>query len=177
MTSTPDTSETEVRELLWKYPEVQGQPFVLSDAGAEIGRLEFHGEPEASIGELMGQRFTFHYTTKVHPRITAHRGDSPEVLAEYVPCMTGGGVVTFDSGVRYRWRKAHVWGNSWCFCCQDLKKTVCLSLAAGPLTQGAKVSVCCGARAKPETPVLLMLAWFLRIMDFEMLLEGIYRAG
>ena len=60
---------------------------------------------------------------------------------------------------------------------QEQKSSVCLSQETGPLTQGGKVSVCCGAADLPETPVLLLLAWFLRIMDFEMLVEGIFRVG
>ena len=59
----------------------------------------------------------------------------------------------------------------------EQKSSVCLSQEAGPLMQGGKVSVCCGAADLPETPVLLLLAWFLRIMDFEMLMEGIFRIG
>jgi len=54
---------------------------------------------------------------------------------------------------------------------------VCLSQEAGPLRQGGKVSVCRGAADRPETPILLLLAWFLRIMDFEMLVEGLFRVG
>ncbi len=54
---------------------------------------------------------------------------------------------------------------------------MCLSQETGSLTQGGKVSVCCGSAGLPETPVLLLLAWFLRIMDFEMLVEGLFRVG
>ncbi|MGA2269300.1 MAG: hypothetical protein ABSH44_12595 [Bryobacteraceae bacterium] len=171
------TSEAKIRDLVWQYPELEGQPFLLLDAGVEIGRLAFHEEPAASIGELRGQRWTFRYSTKLQPRVTVHRDDSQKLVAEYVPCLTGGGVVSFDSGVCYRWRKASVWGDKWCFCHQEQKSSVCLSQDTGPLTQGGKVSVCCGAADLPETPVLLLLAWFLRILDFEMLVEGIFRVG
>jgi hypothetical protein len=171
------TSETKSRDLVWQYPKHEGQPFLLLDGGVEMGRLAFHEEPVASIGELMGQRWTFSYSTRLHPRVTVHRDDSQELVAEYVPCLTGGGVLFFNSGARYRWRKASVWGHKWCFCHPEKKSCVCLSQETGPLTQGGKVSVCCGEAGLPETPILLLLAWFLRILDFEMLVEGIFRVG
>jgi hypothetical protein len=86
-------------------------------------------------------------------------------------------MVSFDSGVRYRWKKADMWSGKWCFRHAERKSCVCLSQDAGPMVQGGRVSVCCGAADLPETPVLLLLAWFLRIMDFEMLVEGIFRVG
>jgi hypothetical protein len=170
-------SEAKIRDLVWEYPEREGQPFLLLDAGVEIGRLAFHEEPAASIGEIRGQKWTFRYSARLHPRVTVYRGDSQELVAEYVPCLTGGGMVSFDSGVRYRWRKASVWGDNFCFRHLEQKSSVCLSQETGSLTQGGKVSVCCGSAGLPETPVLLLLAWFLRIMDFEMLVEGLFRVG
>jgi len=169
--------ETKTRELIWQYPEQEGQPFLLWDQGVKAGWLQFNEQPEASTGEIQGQRWAFRYSARLHPRVTVYRGDSPEVCAEYVPCFTGGGLVSFDSGARYRWRRSDIWGTRWCFRHVEQKSSICLTQEAGSLTQGGKVSVCCGAADQPETPVLLLLAWFLRIMDFEMLVEGIFRVG
>ncbi|MGP8242952.1 MAG: hypothetical protein ACLQVN_00360 [Bryobacteraceae bacterium] len=174
MTSLP---ESKIRQLVWQYPETEGQPFVLWDEGVKAGWLQFHEGPVDSTGEYRGQKWVFRYSTHLHPRVTVYRGDSEQVLAEYVHCFTGGGLVSFDSGVRYRWKRTDIWGARWCFRRAEEKSSVCLSQEAGPLTQGARVSVCCGAADLPETPVLLLLAWFLRIIDFEMLVEGIFRVG
>jgi hypothetical protein len=171
------TTETKTRELIWQYPEQDGQPFLLWDNGVKAGWLEFHEEPAESTGEFRGQRWAFRYSARLHPRVTVHRGDSEEVIAEYVARFTGGGLVSFDSGVRYRWSRSDIWGARWCFRQAEKKSSVCLSQEAGPLVHGGKVSLCCGAADLPETPVLLLLAWFLRIMDFEMLVEGIFRVG
>jgi hypothetical protein len=174
MTSVP---ESKPREMTWEYPEEEGQPFLLWDEGVKAGWLRFHQEPAGSTGEFRGQRWVFRYSARLHPRITVYRGDSQQTLAEYVPSFTGGGCVSFDSGVRYRWRRADIWGTRWCFRRADEKSSVCLVQEAGPLIEGAKVSVSGGAVGLPETPILLLLAWFLRIMDFEMLAEGIFRVG
>jgi hypothetical protein len=175
MTTLP---ESKTRELIWRYPEQEGQPFILWDEGVKAGWLQFHEQPLESSGEFRGRRLVFRYSAKLYPRVTVcSEEDSPHIVAEFLPCWTGGGWVSFDSGARYRWRKAHIWGGGWCFIRMDQKSQVCLSQEAGPLIQGGRVSICSGAADLPETPVLLLLAWFLRIMDFEMLVEGIFRAG
>ena len=174
-TTSPVAAKT--RELIWQYPEQEGQPFLLWDDGVKAGWLEFNELPAVSTAEFQGQRWAFRYSDRLHPRITVHRGDSQEVFAEYVPSFTGGGMVSFDSGARYRWMRSDIWGARWCFRHVEQKSSICLSQEAGPLTQGGRVSVCCGAADLPETTVLLLLAWFLRIMDFEMLVEGIFRVG
>jgi len=171
------TSLARTRELIWEYPEQENQPFILWDEGTKAGWLHFHEAPADSTAEIKGQRWVFRYSARLHPRITMLREGSQDVVAEYVPCLTGGGLVSFESGARYRWRKADIWGSKWCFRHQEQGSSVCLSQETGPLTQGGRVSVCCGAVDSPETPVLLLLAWFLRIMDFEMLVEGIFRVG
>jgi hypothetical protein len=174
MTSSTESAQ---REFTWQYPKQEGHPFVLRDDGGEAGWLQFHEGPEVSTGEFRGKKWFFRYSADLHPRVTVHSAESHHVVAEYVPSMTGGGVVSFDSGAHYRWKKADVLGSRWCFRHREQNSSVCLSQEAGPLTKGGKVAVCCGAADLPETPVLLLLAWFLRIMDFEMLVEGIFRVG
>ena len=174
MTSTP---ASKTRELIWQYPDHEGEPFVLWDEGVKAGCLRFQPEPGESTGELKGERWRFRYSIRMHPRVTVYRGDSEEVFAEYVPCFTGGGMVSFESGVRYRWRRTDIWGKHWCFRSAEQKSAVCLTQETGPLSHGGRVTLCCGAAVQPETPVLLLLAWFLRILDFEMLVEGIFQVG
>jgi len=170
-------AESKARDLTWEFPEHESEPFRLRDERGEAGRLEFHEEPEASIAEFAGQTWTFHYTTKLRPHVRIYRGDSQDLAAEYVPVLRGGGVVTFQSGARYRWKKTAMFGDKWCFRTEEQSSSVCVRQEAGALRQGGKVSICCGAEDLPETPVLLLLAWFLRILDFEMLAEGIFRVG
>ncbi len=170
-------SESKTRELTWQFPEKEDQPFTLWDGGVKAGCLRFRKAPADSTAEFRGQKLVFRYSIRMHPRITIYREGSQDALAEYVHCLTGGGLVSFDAGARYRWKRADVFGTRWCFRHTEQKSSVCLFQETGPLTQGGKVSVCCGAADLPETPVLLLLAWFLRIIDFEMLSEGIFRIG
>ena len=170
-------SDFGIGELTWRYPEREGQPFVLRDDGTEVGCLHFRERPQGkSTGEFGGKTWAFEYSADLHPRVTIFDADS-QALAEYVPSLAGGGVVSFHSGVRYRWRRANVWGTKWCFCHPEQKSSVCVSQETGALTAGGKVAVCCGSSGLVETPVLLLLAWFLRILQFEMLTEGNSRIG
>lgn len=172
------TTESTTREMTWRYPERDGQPYVLREGGADAGWLEFHDQPGArSTGEFNGRRIEFEYTAELHPRVLVRHDGSQDLVAEYVPNLAGGGVVSFASGARYRWRRSNVFGAKWCFCQQENKRSVCVSQESGPLAHGGKTTLCCGAAGLPETPVLLLLAWFLRIMEFEMLGEGLSRMG
>jgi hypothetical protein len=171
-------SQLKPRDFAWIYPSQEGRPFVLQEEGQDRARLLFHQQPEPSQGEYGGKKWLFHYTAVLHPRVTVTTEDDLDhVVAQFLPCWTGGGWVIFDSGARFRWRKAHIWGGGWCFQRMDAESSICLSQEAGPLTQGGKVSVCAAAADQPETPVLVLLAWFLRIVDFEMLVEGVFRVG
>jgi len=171
-------AESKTRDLIWRFPEQEGRPFVLRAGETELAWLDFHEQPAASLGGFDATRLLFHYTTNLHPRVTISSEQDPShVVAQFLPCWTGGGWVSFDSGACYRWKKSHLWGSTWCFSRQGEESSVCLSQQAGALIEGGKVRVCCGALDRPETRVLLLLAWFLRIMDFEMLVEGVFRVG
>jgi len=177
----PTAVESKTREFAWQYPAREGDPFVLREDGTDVGWLEFHETPARSTACVRGRNLIFHYRAfghNLHPRVTITSEEDPEhVVAEFMPCWTDGGWVSFDNGVCYRWRKSHLWGKTWCFRQQGQESSVCLSQDSGPLMEGGKVHVCCDAADRPETPVLLLLAWFLRILDFEMLVDGLFRVG
>jgi hypothetical protein len=52
-----------------------------------------------------------------------------------------------------------------------------MSQHAGALTEGGKVSVCEQAAQAPETAVLILLAWYLRVLAFQNLIEAIPTVG
>jgi hypothetical protein len=171
------TAKTETRDMIWEYPKEEGKPFVLRGDSGALGWLDFHEEPEATIAAFGADKWVFRYTTRLRPRVTIYQAESNEPVAEFVPSILGGGIVSFASGARYRWKKFDLLHNRWCFRHLHNKSAVCLQQEAGPLAEGGKVSMCCGAAEQPETPILLLLAWFLRILDFEMLVEGVFRIG
>lgn len=169
-------SELGARDLAWQFPQTQDGAFELHADGAEVGWLRFDEQPGAhSVGELNGQRWTFEHTGGAFPRVTVRKENAAQATAEYVPWLTGGGVVTFAGGLRYCWNRSKLWSPTWCFRRQGEGhgSSVCVSQHAGPLRDGGTVKVCGNAAGLPEAPVLLLLAWYLRVLTFEMLTEAI----
>jgi hypothetical protein len=165
------------RELIWRYPRKENQAFELCAAGEEFGWLRF--EDPAGVratGELNGQRYTFRHSGGAHPCVFVANEDSTPV-AEFVPRLTGGGTVSFANGARYCWNRAKIWSTQWCFRKEGQTSSICLSQQAGALTEGGKVNVCGKAAQVPETAVLVLLAWYLRVLAFETLVEAIPVVG
>jgi hypothetical protein len=161
------------RELSWVYPDDPSHPFVLRANGEEIGRLEVaRGTETTSTGELDGRKWTLETSGAFHPHITVRVEDSPDAVAVFTASRAGGGSVAFTSGSTYAWTRTSIWGEKWCFRCAGGKSGVCVSLETGPLKNGGKAMICRGAAYLPEAPVLLLLAWFLRILAFERLEEA-----
>jgi len=137
------------------------EPFQLRCAGEPIGRLRCDGAGMRAEGELEGRRSTFECTSLTGPRITIR---TAEVAGEFAA-----GTVEFSNGARYEWRRPHLLGAAWCFRRHGDKSSICVEQASESLQGGGKVTLCCDGGPEPETPVLVLLAWYLRILSFERL--------
>ena len=165
-------------DLLWSFPDAGQQAFVLRAGGAVVGRLEFETETNTrSTAEFEGRRWTFEQNHGFHPSVTIRAETSGELVAEYVPHLTGGGVVSFASGACYCWSRQSIWSERWCFRCKRDKSAVCVSQEVERLMDGGKVHVCSDAALLPEAPILVLLAWYLRVLDFARLEQGIMLCG
>jgi hypothetical protein len=148
--------------LEWIAPALPRQPFVLRAQGEPIGWLLCEDEAGARAeGELDSRRWTFESTSLPHARITI-RGADPS--GEFTD-----GIAAFSNGARYQWRRHHVWGATWCFHREGDRSSVCVEQESDSLQSGGKVSLCCGGGQQPETPILVLLAWYLRVLAFERL--------
>ncbi len=157
------------RELIWISPHAPHEAFVLRAAGREIGRLSFADEAGVkATGEIEGHRWNFERTAFPEACITIRQDGSSDPAAVFSAC-----VVAFASGVSYRWTRRGLLHGRHCFRRQDGKSSVCVSQQAGPLLSGGKVEICCDAARSPETPLLVLLAWYLRVLAFEKLAEAV----
>ena len=171
-------SELGTRELTWQFPRKENEAFELRADGEEFGRLRFDDASGVrAIGELEGRRWVFQHTGGTHPHVIVFKEDSASPVAEFVPRLTGGGTVSFASGARYCWNRAKIWSTQWCFRREGETSSVCVSQQAGALTEGGKVNVCGKAAHLPETAILVLLAWYLRVLAFETLIETIPTVG
>ncbi len=164
-------------ELDWTYPSAGERAFVLRANGNQIGWLRFEKEPGSfSAAELEGSRWTFERTGPTHSGIVIRAAGSNQPAAEFSSSLSGG-AVAFASGARYSWIRQHPWSSRWCFRSKEPKSMVCVTQEARPLQSGSKVTVCCDAAGNPETPLLVLLAWYLRVLDFERLTESVFVCG
>jgi len=159
------------RPLHWVYPDEQHREFVLRAGSEEIGRLEFCEQTGTrSIAEIEGRKWVLE-SADHPPRVVVRPDGVNQVTALFTPCPTGGGMVLFAAGMRYRWSRASLLSGTWCFRCETAKSSVCVSQKAGPLKNGADLKICPDALGLPDAPILVLLAWYLRVIEFERLAE------
>jgi hypothetical protein len=128
-----------------------------------------------SAAEWEGRRWSFEHHGLAHPSVTVRREGSEEPVALLTTSAAGARIVRFSSGRRYRWTREHLWTAGWCFRREDEPSPVSVvSQEPGPFMPGGKVHVCCAAADSPDAPVLVLLAWFLRLLEFDLLSESIF---
>jgi len=161
-------SELGNRQLAWLSGGGLREAFVLRADGEVIGGLQFESESRA-VGELDGRAWILEcHECKLHQNVLVHLQSTNELVATFTQKWTGGGIVTFESGVRYCWNPTHVWSTSHCFRREGQAATVCMVQGA-PSRKGSKVLICADASRLPETPVLILLGGFLEVLLFERL--------
>ncbi len=161
-------------EMGWLHPQDGDRTFVLQSEGRSIGNLQFEDEPAArSPAELHGRSWTFERTGAYRHRILVRAAASEAPVAEFTPLLAGGGVVVFADGRKFHWTREHIWSARWCFRSRQQKSAVCISQQVGAVMSGCKVAVCSDAVEREETPVLILLAWYLRILETLELSESV----
>lgn len=168
------TSPSPKVEMAWLHPLAGDRTFVLHSGGRQIGCLRFEDEPGArSPAELDGRRCTFERTGAYRQCILVRDAGSDAVVAEFTPLLSGGGVAAFAGGRKYLWTRERLWSSRWCFRSKEQSSSVCVSQEVGALMNGGKVAICSGAMERAETPVLILLAWYLRILEVVELSESV----
>jgi len=164
-------------ELNWHFPKDGEAAFVLSTRDREVGWLRLDDESgRGATGEWEGRRWRFAYEPSFHRCVTVQPEGSEECAA-VLTCQPGGrgGNATLASGTRYTWTREHFWSSVWCFRSGDTAG-VCVSQRPGPMVAGGAV------RVRPDThaediPVLVLLGWYLRVLEFARLSGSICLGG
>ena len=160
-------------EMGWLHPVDGDRTFVLQAESKAVGRIRFEDECGArSAAEWNGRRWTFECTGAFRHCIVIRAEGSDTPVAEFTRFLAGGGVASFANGSQYNWVRTHLWSGRWCFRSRQQKSAVCVSQQAGALMQGGRVAVCAGALEREETHVLVLLAWYLRILETVELAES-----
>jgi hypothetical protein len=162
-------------EFVWTFPAGDDSAFVLHAHGRAIGRLQFAKEPGGhSTAEWDGRRWIFE---RQGHSVTVRAEGSEEAAAVFTPTPTGGGIAVLANGARYCWAREHIWSPVWCFHGKESRSAVCVAQQAGPLAAGGKAVICAEAAKSPDTPILVLLAWYLRVLEFQKLSECLFLCG
>lgn len=160
------------RKLTWVETCGDLRSYQLREGDEVIGHLTFETEMGTrASAELLGSRWTLERRENWHTRVDAVRNGDRAPEATFRLSWAGGGVVECRGGSRYCWNRSHVWSATYCFRRGSRRATLCITQEA-PSSKGSAVTVCDEALNCPETPLLIVLGWFLEVLLCEVLAEG-----
>ncbi len=156
------------KDLRWVESHGPEWKYILRADDVDAGSLTFDPESESrAVGEICGQRWTFTRQEDSPPcYIQVHAAGQDEPVATLTPRWGGSGSVHFRSGARYCWNTVHFWSARWCFRREDGHASACVT-GDPPAREGSAVKICADAAGLPETPVLVLLGWFVEVLVHE----------
>jgi hypothetical protein len=153
------------QELEWRQPETLRRFYQLTQDGREIATLRFESSCGSLATGVCGQaKWTFKRTGFLSPKISVREAGSETNIALFTPGWMGSGWVVFSSGRRYHLRHTNFWGTEWAFEAEDGTAAITLSGNQGFFKQGGTATVAQSVAGLPETHVMLLLIWYLRVL-------------
>jgi len=158
-------NESAGNELEWRQPESLRRSYQLTCKGSEVAKLSFENRyGSLATGESGGGKWTFKRMGFMSPRVSVREAGSETDLAIFTPGWTGSGWLVFRTGRRYQLRHTNFWATEWAFQAEGENPAVTLTGPHGVFKQGGNARVAPSAAGSPETPVMLLLIWYLRIL-------------
>jgi len=167
--------EAKDKEIFWEQPKVSQRNFFLRSEEATFGQLEFNSSfSTMAVATLGDVQWTLKRVGFFSTRITIRQAGSVVDFATYHPKWTGSqGLVRFASGEEYTWNVANFMSTRYTF-----SRTGGLELItylSGSRTkkfpnifkQDARVSIAPDAWLTKELPILVLLGWYLVILQNE----------
>jgi hypothetical protein len=152
-------------ELEWRQLETGRRLYQLTRNGETIANLRFEKRcGSLATGEYGQGKWTLKRTGFLSPRVLIREAGSDADIAMFTPGWTGSGWLAFTSGRRYHLRPTNFWATEWAFVAEDGSPTVILTGPHGLFKQGGHARVTESAASLPETPVMILLIWYLRIL-------------
>jgi hypothetical protein len=144
------------RELIWVESAGREPAYSLRAGGEHIGHLT----RSRATGELEGHRWVFEHAG--FTEVIVRADGSSRVLATFSQRWKDGGLVKFTTGRTYCWTTSHIWSTTYLLRGGEPVPSECITHEA-PSMAGSRVTVCAAAACLPETPVLVLLGWFLEV--------------
>jgi hypothetical protein len=151
------------RRLLWVQPAA-GLFFELRAGDEVASRLRWERVSLAS-GEAADQRWTFKREGFWHPRVTVRVPNSDANVAVFHPGWTRGGTLELGPGRQFRFGVATFWSREWDWMDELGQPLVHFRNHGSGLKLECEVVIESNANALPETPLLVVLGWYLLVLS------------
>ena len=149
----------------WSQPEAFSRRFELSADGRVVGRVEFsRALGSLAIASFAETRWSFKRTGFFSPRITVRSEGAEADIAIFSPVWSGGGMLQLSGGRRFQLRSTSFWGSDWVFEDEAGQVVVSLHGPTGFLKSGGRAVV---SQSLPESPLLVLLLWYIRVLMAE----------
>lgn len=152
----------------WRQPEAFRRYHELLADGQTVASLRFEKKcGTLATAEYGDARWTFKRTGFWSPRVTVRQPGSETDLAIFTPRWSGGGELAFAAGRKFQLKSLSFWGGEWAFETEDGSEVLSVRGPHGLVRNSGEASLGLAAASLPETPILLMLIWYLRLLMLE----------
>ena len=126
-----------------------------------------------ATGSSVEDGWTFKRVGFLNPRVTIRPPGEETNEAEYWPKFWGGGKLIFPDGRHFLWDSANFWGTQWTFS-DAVENRLFVFLPGGEVHKASEdyhsqavVEIDPRAYDHPELPLLLVLGWYLMVLQQE----------
>jgi len=168
--------------LQWMQPKGTARSFELYSSDVLVGRLDFQSAwGSLALAVTSSQSWTFKrvgfFNTRVTVRLAGATpvspGKEPQDIAIYRPNWRGEGWIENASGRRVYWRPANFWASRFIISAEDSSPLIFYQEGVEHprftdwFKTQAGVTIEYPARGMPETPMLVLLGWYLIVLQQE----------
>jgi hypothetical protein len=158
-------SELAGEELLWIQPAARKREHELRAGEDLVATLRFQRGSLADA-EAVGHHWTFKRQGFWRPRVTVRVPGSEVDVAVFRPHWAGGGVLEFGDGRTIQLRSANFWHSEWVW---EEKEQPLIRFKGrhGIVKAKGSVEIQSGAAGLPDSPLLILLGWYLILLHAE----------
>lgn len=161
-------------KLYWIQPRTLERKFELRAETGLFGSLSFATAlGTLATAEVATGSWTFKRVGFLNPRVTIREAGRDADLALFWPRFWGGGWLEFANGGKFPWKSIDFWATTWGFA--DTREELVFTMKPGAeqpklsdlLKTQAVVEIGTHSFGLTELPLLLMLGWYMMIMQKE----------
>ncbi len=158
-------AQTAGEELLWVQPAARRREHELRAGDDVVATLGFQRGSLADA-EVEGHHWTFKRQGFWQPRVTVRVAGSDADVAVFRPHWAGGGTLELADGRTADLRSANFWQSQWAWQQKD-QPLILFKGRYGIVKAKGAVEIQPGSAGLPDTPLLVLLGWYLILLHAE----------